>query len=188
MKLKVFLLVALLCFSSAAHAADVTMSGGVTVSGMQILMSRRAALTVPVTLNLVGVHGLLLGARNTTSILAPLGGKDREPSIMNATEITAGWAWPSFTATLGAGMSIYSMSACNTQLCARVSGVAPTADLVLTYYTDWLAHSLGVQFSGSGGWFGHLGKGGSSVLNGVPIWTATLGPVVRFGQFFGGQR
>lgn len=186
MRVLLFLLsVALLSASRFAHAADVTASVGVNAGVMQILSTRRVAPTARATVDLVGVHGFTLGLRDELSVMPPLGEGDRKLSFYNRTTLTTGWAWESFTASVGAGLSQYTMSACSVARCAYVSGLAPTIDLSLAYYDHrLLAGALGVQASATAGWF----WGGSSVLrDGVSGVMFTLGPVFRFGQF-GGSR
>jgi hypothetical protein len=155
------------------------------VSGAQILATQRLAPTARATIDLVGVHGLTVGLRDELTFMPPLGGGDRRLSLHNRTTLTAGWAWESFTASVGAGLSQYAMSACSTTLCAFVSGFAPTVDLSLAYYHSGLLNgALGVQVSGSGGWY----FGDSRVLDGKPIVMVTIGPVIRVGNWFGGLK
>lgn len=180
MFLLVLTMVALVLQARPCEAADVTASFGVGVGGVQILSTRRGALTGRVTLDLVGIHGLTVGARNELAYLFPIDGADKKPSVHNRTTLTAGWAWKDFTASFGVGLSQYTMSACTTKQCAHVSGLAPAADLSLVYF----ASRYGVQASFSGGWY----FGDSAVLNNAAIWMLSLSPVFRIGDWFGGSR
>ena len=161
--------------------ADLTASFGVNISGVQVIATRRLAVSATAAIDVIGVHGFTLGLRDELSLMPALGGADKYPSVHNRTVATAGYSWPSFTLSLGLGLAEYQMSACNAKSCTRVTGAAPNADLVATYYTDWLDGMFGVRAAMWGGMY----FGNSTVLNnGVPVISITLGPVLRIG----GQR
>ena len=167
-----------LAFASPARAADFAVSAGVNVSGAQILATQKYAPSAHVALDVLGVHGFTLGARDELMILFPRGGGDKKYGFHNRTSVSVGWAWTDFTASLGFGLSQYAMSACSAKLCSYTSGVAPTADVALAYFSpSFLSGALGVRLAGSIGWY----SGDSAVLSNTWIGMLSIGPLLRFG-------
>lgn len=158
--------------------ADLTASFGVSVAGVQVVATRRLAVSATATVEVVGLHGFTLGLRDELSLMPALGGADMYPSVHNRTVASVGYSWPSFTLSLGLGLAEYQMSACNAAGCRRATGAAPNADLVATYYTDWVDGMFGIRAAMWGG----LYFGDSKVFTGgAPVISVTLGPVLRIG-------
>ncbi len=168
------ILVATLALLVAAEArASPTVTTGIGVSAFQAGVLPSLAITPHAGVSVVR-DGWTLGLRDSLMLMpTTVGGV----GVNNSLALSAGYAWPSITATLGATFSQYAMTACSPVLCGRVVGLAPGVDATVDWFSHLLAGALGVRAAASVGWYG----GASVVLPGGLAVMVTAGPIVRIG-------
>lgn len=163
--------VALLVAAEARASPMVTT--GIGVSAVQVGVLPALAVTPHAGIALVR-DGWTLSLRDSLMLMpTSVGGV----GVNNALVLSAGYAWPALTATVGASFSQYVMTACSPVLCGRVVGLAPGLDAAVDWFSTLLSGALGVRAAASVGWYG----GASVVLPGGLAVMVTAGPIVRIG-------
>lgn len=158
---------------TAETGASPTVTTGIGVSAFQAGVLPSLAITPHVGVSMAR-DGWTLGLRDSLMLLpTTVGGV----GVNNSLALSAGYAWPSLTTTLGATFSQYVMTACSPVLCGRVVGLAPGVDATVDWFSHLLAGALGVRAAASVGWYG----GASAVLSGGLAVVVTAGPIVRLG-------
>jgi hypothetical protein len=158
---------------SPMSARAVELSGGISLGGVQAGVVPRLAVSPNLGILWRMNGGLTLALHDLLNILPPINNSGL--GIYNHMSAAFGYAWENGYLDVGPSFSIYSMVACGTRFCGKVTGLAPGGQAQVSLY---LSGPLGASVSATVDWIG----GRSLVLPGGVAAMVVAGPVVRWGM------
>ncbi len=164
------MLFALVILPMPARALE--LSSGVSLGGVQAGTVPRLAVSPNMGILWRMNDGLTLAIHDLLNILPPINRSGF--GVYNHTSAAFGYAWANGYIDVGPSFSIYSMIACGTKLCGRVTGLSPGGQVQASlYFTGPLGASVSVNVD----WVG----GSSLILPGGVAAMIVAGPVLRWG-------
>lgn len=161
--------VGLLLVPSPAHALELL--GGVSIGGIIVGTEPRLAVRPHAAVAWRLDNGVSFSAHELCSILPATNALG--VGVYNHTSATIGYSGQTAELSIGPALGLYSMPACGSKWCGRVTGVSPGAHASVQVY---LAGPLGVSASANVDWVG----GRSLVLPGGVSAMVVAGPVLRW--------
>lgn len=156
--------------AAPAPAAAFDLTGGVNAGGVLAGTRPRFAVSPHLGISWRTESGFLVALRDALSVLPATDAHG--VGAYNHASSAVGYAWTTGRFSIGPALAIYSMPACGSEQCARLSGLSPGLHAQVDYY---FLGSLGVSATATVDWLT-----GSAVLPAGVAATVLVGPSLKW--------